>query len=153
MEKLNSELHKRTVKGIIFLSINIISVLIQSVFMPFNFMNTIEASEISDGTVHTILVVCGFIQLVLSVIVLMKYRKALCGDVNLHRKARNFNVIAVIISLISLMIVFCSFLLLSLATLFLTMDLWFRLLMPSFVVCFSSFVFLVLAFAKNNISV
>jgi len=153
MEKLNSELHKRTVKGIIFISINIISVLFQSVFMPFNYKDTREALKFSDRTVHVILLVCGFIQLAVSLPALLKYRKSLCGDMNLHRKARKFNFIAVIVSLIFLIIVFCSFLLLSLVTLFLTMDLWFRLLMPSFVVCLSSFVFLVLAFAQNNISI
>ncbi len=152
MEKLSSELHKRTVKGLIFISINIISILSQSVFMPFNFTDTKAALKISDSTVHVILLVCGVVQFAVSLPALLKYRKSLCGDVKLHKKARHFNFIAVIISLIFLMIILCVFLLLSLVTLFLTMDLWFRLLMPSFVVCLSSFVFLVLAFVQNNIS-
>lgn len=152
MGKLSFELHKRTVKGVIFISINIISVLFQSVFMPFNFTDTKVAMRISDSTVHTILWICGIIQLAISLPALLKYRKSLCGDADLHKKARHFNFIAVIISFISLMTVLCVFLIFSLVTLFLTMDLWFRLLMPSFVVCFSSFVFIVLAFVQNNIS-
>lgn len=40
MEKLSSEIHKRIVRGIVLISINILSVLIQTIFMPFNFTET-----------------------------------------------------------------------------------------------------------------
>ncbi len=150
MEKLSSEVHRRTLKGIVFISINILSVLIQTIFMPFNFTDTHRT--FSDETVHKILAVCGLIQLVLSLILLVKYKKSLGNDVSLHKKARHFNFIVMIIDLILVMLIFSVFIILSLFTLFLTMDWWFRLLMPSFVVCFSSLVFIVFAFMQNNIS-
>lgn len=121
--------------------------------MPFNFTETNLSMKIPDGTVHKILAVCGLIQLVLSLILLVKYKKSLGTDVSLHKKARRFNFIVLIIDWILVMLIFSAFLILSLCTLFLTMDLWFRLLMPSFVVCFSSLVFLTLALMQNNISV
>lgn len=75
MEKLSSEIHKRIVRGIVLISINILSVLIQTIFMPFNFTETNLSMKIPDGTVHKILAVCGLIQLVLSLILLVKYKK------------------------------------------------------------------------------
>lgn len=150
MEKLSSEFHKRIVRGIVLVSINILSVLIQIIFMPFNFTDTHRT--FSDETVHKILAVCGMIQLVLSLILLVKYKKSLGTDVSLHKKARHFNFIVMILDLILVMLIFSVFIILSLFTLFLTMDWWFRLLMPSFVVCFSSLVFIVFAFMQNNIS-
>lgn len=153
MEKLSSEIHKRIVRGIVLISINILSVLIQTIFMPFNFTETNLSMKIPDGTVHKILAVCGLIQLVLSLILLVKYKKSLGTDISLHKKARHFNFIVLIMDWILVMLIFSAFLILSLCTLFLTMDLWFRLLMPSFVVCFSSLVFLTLALMQNNISV